>query len=441
MTDLPRRFEAELVRLGIASRRVIVAVSGGPDSLALLELTALVRPALGLLPVVAHFDHGIHPASGAVADAVAGHAARHAFPSVAGAGHLGPDATETEARDVRHRWLEARADEFAAPILTAHHRDDQVETLLMRFLEGSGPLGLSGMAATRGPWVRPLLGVSRAELAAFLADRRVAPAWVDPSNVDPRHLRGWIRGTLLPVIAARMPRAADSIHTSRRMFADHRAAWYEVMDALPGLDVRREGDGASVAADGLAGYSSAVVRSVLQALGRRVGIGLGRGALDRVQLLLSQGHTGQSVDLGRGAVAELGFGRLRLFGSAAHPVPYDVVIDGPGSFRAGGWQLDVVPDEGPGGLERVSSRTWIPAGTTARVRNWRSGDRIRPIGGRGSRLVVRCMQDQKISRHLRPSWPVVEIDGEVIWVPGVCRAGSAVPVPGTRAMRVDAKSG
>jgi tRNA(Ile)-lysidine synthetase-like protein len=72
------------------------------------------------------------------------------------------------------------------------------------------------------------------------------------------------------------------------------------------------------------------------------------------------------------------------------------------------------------------------------VRAWRAGDRVRPLGGRGRRLVVRCMQDQKIARSQRAGWPVVEAAGVIVWVPGVCRSAELVPRFGAPSMRIDA---
>jgi tRNA(Ile)-lysidine synthase len=81
--------------------------------------------------------------------------------------------------------------------------------------------------------------------------------------------------------------------------------------------------------------------------------------------------------------------------------------------------------------------SWFEEGSYI-VRPWRAGDVLRPLGGTGRRLVVRCMQDARIARSLRAAWPVVEADGRVVWVPGVCRSTDRVPAPGALALRVDA---
>src|SRR5216683_2323189 len=183
---------------------VVVAVSGGPDSVALLDLLQQLAPEFGLALVVAHADHGIHAESGAVAAAVRQLAERWALPAEVGQLALGPGATETTARRARYAWLgEVRQRHAARYIATAHHRDDQLETILLRLLRGSAPAGLAGMAArARGGLVRPLLPFTKAELAAYVAAREL-PSHDDPANRDPRHLRTWVRRTLVPLVTER----------------------------------------------------------------------------------------------------------------------------------------------------------------------------------------------------------------------------------------------
>src|SRR5207245_6678100 len=126
---------------------------------------------------------------------------------------LGPGTSETVARRARYAWLRAvQARRRARYRVSAHHGDDQVETVLLRVLRGSAPAGLAGMPArTRGGLVRPLLPFTHAELAAYTAERGL-PVHDDPANRDSVHLRSWIRGTLLPLLVQRLgPRARDDL--------------------------------------------------------------------------------------------------------------------------------------------------------------------------------------------------------------------------------------
>jgi tRNA(Ile)-lysidine synthase len=439
LSDLAERVGLSLDRLGVADGIAILAVSGGPDSLALLDLVVAVAPARRLALIVAHYDHGIHPVSAEVAGQVTRAAESYRVECVVGRGELGAETSETRAREARLRWLEAiRVERGADFIVTAHQRDDQVETMLMRFLKGSGPAGLVGILGRRGVWVRPLLEFDRAELAAHAAAKGLE-AWDDPSNRDPRHLRGWIRATVLPMLEERLPRVRENLLAALDVFVENRAGWEELVEALPALDFRLETEGASVAAPSLAGYSSVVVRGILRAVGQRLGMPLGRRELDRIEGLLGRGQVGRQIDLWGGAVAELDVGRLRLFRASPHPIDFHEALPGPpATFDVGDWRFVVQRELAPDKLPRIAATTWLPAVDSISIRPWHFGDRIRPIRGRGSRLVVRCMQDQGVARHNRPGWPVVIREAEVIWVPGVCRSDALVPEPGTEAVRVDA---
>ncbi|HET9726966.1 MAG TPA: tRNA lysidine(34) synthetase TilS, partial [Gemmatimonadales bacterium] len=229
-------FAAHLAALRLPPGRALVAVSGGPDSVVLLHLLHATRKLHRLGLVVAHFDHGIHPESAAVAAAVRALAARYGLPYVEGRGALGLAAAETTARSARYAWLEATRFQLGADlVVTAHHADDQVETVLMRALKGSGPAGLAGMASRRGALVRPLLPFRRAALLRYLRAEGLT-AWGDPANQDPRHLRAWLRGDVLPFLRARLPGVDDALLRLGRQAARGRAAWNAVIELLPGLD-------------------------------------------------------------------------------------------------------------------------------------------------------------------------------------------------------------
>jgi tRNA(Ile)-lysidine synthase len=140
--ELLARVSDHLRSLGLPPGRVLVAVSGGPDSVALLDLLCRTRNVHELEPVVGHVDHGIHPDSAAVARQVTALAAELGLPCHLEAVALGSAAGETDAREARYRLLFALADRLGiGPVVTAHHADDQLETILLRVLGGSGPAG------------------------------------------------------------------------------------------------------------------------------------------------------------------------------------------------------------------------------------------------------------------------------------------------------------
>src|SRR5512134_99792 len=192
--DLETRFLAALKPSALPAhwKRLVVAVSGGADSLALLHLLHATREAHRLELVVAHADHGIHPRSAEVARRVENLATALGLPVHVGRLELGPGTGETAARVARHLWLEKiRLASGADGIALAHHMDDQAETVLLRVLAGSWPAGLAAMARRRGVLLRPLLDFRRSELEAWVQDRGIE-AWDDPANRDPAHRRSWI---------------------------------------------------------------------------------------------------------------------------------------------------------------------------------------------------------------------------------------------------------
>ncbi len=435
-SNLQQQFERALRSLGVRRTRLLVAVSGGADSLALLELLARCAAEFELMLTVAHVDHGIAAASPAVADDVAAEAARRNLAFVLERLELGADATETLARAGRWSALERmRMATEANFIVTAHHLDDQAETVLMRVIRGSGPAGLAAMAADDGRILRPLLPFRRDELAQYLHLRGLGH-WSDPANRDLRHDRAWIRHRMMPLLEGRWPRVTETLDRVATRSAERRDAWDAVLDLLPNLDVVGESDGISVAGGTLGGYSSQVSLAVLEALARRVGLVLSRVGAERALGLARSGGSGRWVPLGQGWSAASAFGRLRL--ERPEPVPERLQLTaGESEFRWGGWRLHVTPDEAPARQERRGAVAWFGVAGMA-VRPPRTGERMQPLGSLGHRPLVRLLQEARIPSSQRRRWPVIELEGSALWLPGVCRSQADLPEPGTEALRIDA---
>ncbi|HVF37996.1 MAG TPA: tRNA lysidine(34) synthetase TilS, partial [Sphingomicrobium sp.] len=195
---LVSRLATDLDRLATPDARVGVAVSGGPDSLALLLLSSAARPGLVEAATV---DHGLRAESAGEAAMVAGLCRKLGVPHASLPADWPQSPTsnlQAEARAMRYRRLAEWAAERGLPyVATAHHADDQAETLLMRLVRGSGVRGLSGSRAARSltdgvTLIRPLLGWRKAELEAIVAAAGIEPV-DDPSNRDPRHDRSRFR--------------------------------------------------------------------------------------------------------------------------------------------------------------------------------------------------------------------------------------------------------
>lgn len=432
---LEQRVAGQLKRVVPPGTTCLVAVSGGPDSLALLDLLHLGAADHGCCLIVGHVDHGIHPDSIGVAEHVAAAAASRNLPFHARTLALGVRTSETRARAARRAALsELAAEAGASAIVLAHHADDQAETVLLRLLRGSGPAGLAGMASRYGPWVRPLLGVRQSELVAHLASRGLT-AWIDPANSDPRHLRSWLRVAVLPVLGDRLPDVVERLNQAAAQAAAARRAWCQVPELLPGLDVKSVVCGISVAAPVLLGYRSTLRHAVLAALGRRLGVLLGERRLAALDRLL-EGHSGGAVTLAAAFRAELAFGRLTLYRPDEAALAL-VPLSCGGTARLGSAALAVVTERA-GTTVRGGWMTALVPGHYA-ARTWRSGDRIRPIGGAGSRSVAVLFREARVGPARRRTWPVVVTgdDATIVWVPGICRADVAVPAEGDEAWRVD----
>jgi tRNA(Ile)-lysidine synthase len=436
---LLERFRTNLARLGLPSGKALVAVSGGPDSVALLDLLVQAGDVHDLDLVVAHVDHGIHPESAQVAAQVRALAESYGLPFEIGQLALGHSAGETLARYRRYAWLEAKRERIGAGvILTAHHADDQVETVLMRVLAGSGPAGLAGIMPVHGKVIRPLLPFSRTELTLHVREAGLQ-VWLDPANTDSRHLRSWIRGELLPRLRLRVPQIDTNLQRLSRQAAHDRAAWDAVLDLLPRLDLSVEHGAISVAASGLADYDSALAQAVLLALARRAGCRLGPSRVDRVLALLQRGTSGERVPLGGDWTAELAFGRLRIYRREPIPDASPWAMEGlNGEGIWGRWRFRWGQAPAPAHQTRTGLSAWFTLDPLT-VRCWLPGEKLKPLGGKGRRLIVRCFQEVRVPRGRRGSWPVLAQSDEVMWIPGVCRSDVRIPARGTEALRVDAE--
>ncbi len=443
LASLPARVLAHIRenRLFREPGEALVAVSGGPDSVALLDVLNAITPALGVTLTVAHADHGIQSDSPTVRQSVAALAKQYGLPFESTELHLGRETTETEARRARYTWLrDVQKRRGATYIVTAHHEDDQVETILLRGLRGSAPAGLAGISARgRGGLVRPLLPFTRRELAAHVAERGL-PVYEDPANRDPRHLRSWVRTTLLPLLNERLgSRLRRDLLEQGRHAAGDRRAWDHMLDIVPELALSVQGTTFTVARASVGGYDNALSVALLRAAARRVGLVLGPTRA-RQLVAFAQRPSGRRLPLGDGWSAEVAFDQLRVGRDAAHAVDCALERIWPsgerGTARFGGFDIAWAPASAPAQIERATWTTWLDS-TAWEVRRPERGDSLVPLGGVGHRPLRRLLMEARVPRSARPSYPVVSRGATILWVPGICRSAEGVPAPGTRAVRLD----
>jgi tRNA(Ile)-lysidine synthase len=408
-----------------ARRRLVLAVSGGLDSMALLHAVAAWRPP-GAEPLVATYDHGTGPAARDAARLVVREARRLGLPVVAGRARR-PARDEAGWRRARWRFLARVAARHGGPVVTAHTRDDQVETVAMRILRGAGPRGLAALAAP-SPVLRPWLGVSRARLAAWV--ERAGLAHVeDPSNRSLRHLRNRLRLELLPALRAVRP----ALDAELLDLAERAARWRrEVEVVVDRLGVERAAAGAVyVARDALAGYSPAELAVLWPAVAARAGVRLDRRGTCRLAAFTSSAGRVARLPLAGGAevLALPARWLVRSSAAAAWPaMPLGAVA------RHGGWRLGRVAGTAGAGAGRDLWRAALPDGVPLVVRSWEPGDRIQRAGAKAARRVKRCFADAGVPGPLRVGWPVVLAAGEIVWIPGVCRSDAATARPGRPAV-------
>jgi tRNA(Ile)-lysidine synthase len=418
---------------------VVVAFSGGPDSTALLWGLSELAPRLALRPFAAHLDHAMDAGSAARAAAAARLAGRLGVPFIAArrdvlAGQGSGESGEAAARRVRYEFLEeVRRAAGARWVATAHHRDDQAETVLLRLLFGSGVEGLAGIRPAHGSVVRPLLGAPRSELAAALAAARLQPV-DDPTNRDLGVPRNRVRHMLLPALAGADPTdPTDSDLAARlaRLGTRSRAAGAALDRRLAGLLT------ASPAAGGLAVERAAFERLpaelwpfALAWLHRRAGAPYPAGAAARAELLRQLAGPGRTAcDCGRGWRWEARGGLLVLLRTPEErkPVPdFTYTLEIPGeldvpevSVRMRLCRRAVEPWMFEGSPHRAGLALPLTEGDRVTIRNRRPGDRIHPLGADGSRRLKEVLIDRRVPWPARERLPLLCVGERIAWVPGI----------------------
>jgi tRNA(Ile)-lysidine synthase len=287
---------------------LVVGLSGGADSVALLDALALLRGPRGFRLVAAHLDHGLRPSSSDDAAFCRALCERLGVPLRTGHADVraraARDGHGLEAAGRRERYAFLRRvlrEEAAAAVAVAHTRDDQAETLLLRLLRGAGASGLAAMRPRRGRLLRPMLGISRADVLAHLRARSLE--WrEDPSNADPVHLRNRVRHELLPYLERRFnPAARGVIARAATLLADEAAHLRaEAAALLAAAGAREEGGGLVVRRAPIARAPVAVARAALCVALRRHGGRRGVGAVhvERILALIrSPEPSGRTVAL------------------------------------------------------------------------------------------------------------------------------------------------
>ena len=390
---------------------LVIAVSGGRDSMVLMEAIARVAPAR--VASVATFDHGTGPAAVEATALVRERASALGLPVCSGVSRS-PARTEADWRAQRLAFLHDVAGTLNARVITAHTLDDHLETVLMRALRGAGARGLAGLLASSATG-RPFVTLRRSTIAAC------ARAWGvryldDPTNLSRRHLRNRVRLDLLPALARARPELPRDLLTLSRRAARLRAAVDRLIDASIDLD-EREG-ALSVSRDALVDLDAPALALLWPAIAARQGVTLDRRGTERVVSFTIQGQPGSRIQLSGGIEVVRSRDRLVMRGVPAH-------ADSPGVVRLehgatwGRWRF--VQTVAP--LDKWTAE--LEADRPLHVRAWRAGDRMTADGSTEPRRLKGLFRDAGVDAVRRRDWPVVVAGEEVVWVPGVRRAFAA----------------
>jgi tRNA(Ile)-lysidine synthase len=445
--DLALSEDCKLVK----DRPVIVGVSGGPDSLSLME--AMRRAGYRLF--IAYFDHQLRPESNADARIVEKTAARLGLPNEIGGANVRAYAEEMKlsiedaARTLRYRFLfDLARRRKAQAVAVGHTADDQVETVLMHFLRGSGISGLKGMSYRSIiksfdpdiPVVRPLLDVWREETVLYCSIHGLRPL-NDPSNDTLNFQRNRIRHLLIPTLETYNPRFRETILRMSQSLKGDYALVMETLEHAWGETVISVSDGI-VTFDHLRlaslplGLQRNLVRHAMQTL--HPGVDIGFQTLKRAEGFIHSKIPRPREDLKAG---------LRIFreGDVIHfcaphaQLPFDrwpqmmddtvVPLSLPGQVMlAGGWKVSgerwrlpaLAKEEAEGNDDPY--QVWLDAEElpgTFELRTRRQGDHFAPLGMDGhSQKLSDFFVNEKLPQRARDRWPLLCAEGEIIWAPG-----------------------
>ena len=348
------------------------------------------------------------------------------------------------------RFLEeARRQARCHTVVTAHHADDQAETVAYRVLRGTGLAGLAGIPRTReGGLYRPLLPFWKEELADYAAAARLRHR-VDPTNRSRDIPRNVVRRELLPLAEARVaPGARRALHRLAGLADEENRLWRALLPTLfAEIDADPGAGGISFSRDALLRCDPLVRARLMRALAAEAGARLDATGTRLATEFASSGASGRSLDLPGGVVLSRSFARLAISrpeqdigsedaGGGARFVAVPAPGEGTAEGRTGGAPfLARWSTQGHVGGERLSIASLrFPI----LFRSWRPGDRIRLSGG--TRKLKKLFAEARVPGPLRRRRPVLaDVDGRIVWVPGVARSIETVPEPETAVLYVGVK--
>jgi tRNA(Ile)-lysidine synthase len=410
-----------------AGATVVAGLSGGADSVALLDVLSALAPLRGFTVVAAHLDHGLRAASAADAAFCAELCARlgveleTARADVKARARRDKGGTEEAARGERYAFLrEVKERRGATVIAVAHTLDDQAETFLLRLLRGAGSAGLSAMRPLAGDVIRPMLEATRQDVIAHLQARGLE--WrEDETNADPSFLRNRARHELLPYLERRFnPRVRQALARAASVLADEAGVLAEEGSSLVECAGRADGDAIVLDRAALSSVSRAVARAAIRSALERTG-GLRGVALTHVDRILALATaakpSGKRLPLpgGREAVVEFAEMRIGPWRAPAPAFAIEVPVPGRVDLPGRGLAIEAQAAKGPAASNGVTAVVAAPDGPLT-VRTRRPGDRVRAKGRDMS--LKKFLLERRVPADERAGLPLLAAGSRVLWVPG-----------------------
>jgi tRNA(Ile)-lysidine synthase len=418
--------------------RVLVAVSGGIDSMVLLHLFKSCAPTLGVNVQAAHFNHAMRAASAADAEWLGGVCEAWQIPLIVKRSTQALYG-EAAARTARYAFLQKtmRA-AHANRIATAHHADDQIETVLFRLLRGTGLRGLAGIPVRRGAIIRPLLRFRKLELLAYAQQHDIAFR-EDETNTRDVYARNRIRRALIPAMQSVHPAAPEALLTLSRYAARTERAWRSILASIEKeILLGGTSDSIQLARGKLLEYDAEIRARLLRSGLRRLGVVPGYSATRALLRFIAEGTSGSGYDVAGGIRVERAYDAIRIARIQTATSNQNVVIDdcgdGSGKARIGGqeWCVRWTTSPTTDGGEHFDCRTLkFPV----IVRAWLAGDRMRM--SYGTKKLKKLFAERRVPFNERAALPVVvDAENDVLWVPGIARSSAAEPADETPALTI-----
>ena len=437
--DIIKKVDNTILKYRMIGRgdRVIVAVSGGVDSVCLLDVLHSLKGVLGIELAAAHFDHGLRPDEDAsetefvkslAASLDCDFVTQKADTAIA----TGSASLEEKARDVRYRVLNEIKERFyAQKIATGHNLNDQAETVLMRLLRGSGPSGLSGIPPVRDTHIiRPLIEVTRSEIESYLSNRGLRHI-TDSSNFDTKHLRNEIRLNLFPQLEKYQPKIVEILGRTAAIMREE-STWLEAKATrwLKKWAEKDSNDEIVLQLLRFKGLPEPLKNHVIRQALKREGGSLRRISLsniDAIQQIATGSKPQAEVTLPNMLTVKRVYNRLIFSKSKpANPKRLCYIIDKPGAIDLAALGCTMQLEEvGRKAMPKLKISAWTACFDADRItyplmlRNFRPGDRFVPLGMTGHKKLKSFFIDMKIPSHVRAHIPILTVGNKPIWVCGL----------------------